>query len=162
MLDLSFKSKEEKENFFNNMEDIKYDLKNEYQFLVLDDATWDKIITKAIIINQKTLDIYLIKATIINFLINYINKKISNNEIWLTSNLLIMLSKESSNNKITLKRFFQKLEEFKVNISDEYFEVLKSTKVLQNILNNLGISNYSRKEVMDFLKDKKMNLVVKL
>ena len=127
---------------------------NKYAFLALNDYSWKKIENQILILLENhtiyvSKDIHNYLDKIMN---NYIGNQIIKKNPRIIKNMLLLLSREYSNYSVLLQKFLEKIDELNINITEEYYQILKEQDALRKILIYLDCESLKFEELKDYLK----------
>ena len=83
---------------------------------------------------------------------NYIGNQIIKKNPRIIKNMLLLLSREYSNYSVLLQKFLEKIDELNINITEEYYQILKEQDALRKILIYLDCESLKFEELKDYLK----------
>ena len=127
---------------------------NKYAFLALNDYSWKKIENQILILLENhtiyvSKDIHNYLDKIMN---NYIGNQIIKKNPRIIKNMLLLLFREYSNYSVLLQKFLEKIDELNINITEEYYQILKEQDALRKILIYLDCESLKFEELKDYLK----------
>ena len=127
---------------------------NKYVFLALNDKSWEKIKKQiSVLLENHTLAVSSDIRDYLNKIINnYIDKQIIKKNPRIMNNLLFLLSKEYSNYSVLFRKFLEKIEEYHIQITEEYYQVLKEQDRFRKILIYLDCEDLKFEKLKDYLK----------
>ena len=127
---------------------------NKYAFLALNDYSWKKIENQILILLENHT-IYVskdIRNYLDKIMNNYIGKQIIKKNPRIIKNMLLLLFREYSNYSVLLQKFLEKIDELNINITEEYYQILKEQDALRKILIYLDCESLKFEELKDYLK----------
>ena len=124
------------------IESIYLTLTEEYDYLGIKEETWVSLFNN-VINKQENFQIEKVSYIIESHLNNFIKKKLTNHDTIILNNYLLKLMKNTNNYSLILKKLYSFIARYKINLDDDYFNILKSNSPRFNIiLESLGISDF--------------------